>query len=87
MICLTTACEIGRACLLVAQMPDEPTSYGVESVSFILLSITSAAILLRVIEVRKNKSGEKIKWAFDNLCTRFDLDVGNGGAERGEMWQ
>jgi hypothetical protein len=55
--CLTTACEIGRAYLLTTQR----TSYAMESAGFFLGAIISTAILLRVIEIRKSRSGEKIQ--------------------------
>lgn len=56
--CLATACEIGIACLLTTRSTDGGSSYGVESVLFFFVSITSTAMLLRIIEVRKSKSGK-----------------------------
>lgn len=64
LICLTTACEIGRACLLMTHTTYAASSYAVESVLFFLIASVSSGILLRVIEVRKNKSGETIKCLF-----------------------
>lgn len=58
LMCLTTACEIGS--LLMTRSHDGRSPYGVESALFVFMSITSSAMLLRIIEVRKSKSGEKI---------------------------
>jgi ABC-type transporter Mla maintaining outer membrane lipid asymmetry permease subunit MlaE len=60
LICLTAASDIGTAYLLTTRTPDGVSSYVVESVVFAFASIITTAILLRVIEVRKSKSGENI---------------------------
>lgn len=63
LMCLTTACEIGRAYLSATRttlVTDRVSSYGAESVLFQFVFLISTATLLRIIEVRKSKSGEKI---------------------------
>lgn len=70
--CLTTACEIGIACLSMARSTDGVSSYAIESVLCFVASIMSTASLLRVIEVRKSKSGETIitsAFKFPNTCS------------------
>jgi hypothetical protein len=56
----TAASEIGVVYLWTARTVDGALSYGIESVLFFFVSITSTTILMRIIEVRKSKSGERI---------------------------
>lgn len=60
LLLLLAACEIGIAYLWTARIADGLHGYDIESVLFFFVYITSTAILLRIIEVRKNKSGERI---------------------------
>jgi len=66
---LTTAGEIGSACLLMTQQSswnvrgggEVPFPYVVESAIFLFMAVISAAILVRMVEIRGNsKSGELI---------------------------
>lgn len=58
LICLTAGCEIGS--FAMTRTNGEASSYGFESSMFFFTSIVSTAMLIRMIEVRKSRSGEWI---------------------------
>ncbi|CRK93050.1 CLUMA_CG006568, isoform A, partial [Clunio marinus] len=61
-ICLTSVTEIGCGFLLRAKIDGKGVSLTIESALFFFLSITSMAILLRLIEIRKSVSA--LRWIY-----------------------
>jgi hypothetical protein len=60
---MLSACDVSTAYLLMTQTNDSgalSSSYETESALFSFIFIISNAILLRLIETRKSKSGEMI---------------------------
>lgn len=63
-LCMISGCDMSSAYLLMAHTNNGRTAvsslYNTESAVFFFISIISTAVLLRFIEIRKNKSGEMI---------------------------
>lgn len=60
-LCLVSFCDIGIG-FLIQQKDENLSPYALESVALFSVSTISTAILVRTIEVKKNKSGECENW-------------------------